>query len=485
MDTDNYIQNHSCVSKDNECNIIRPLSNMEFYLTNPSTRKVYTSEEKKDKLDQYTNICWMNNGRLGKCCDPNNTDLNKYKELIPKELREKYKKVKTEYVKNNQKQLKVCPEGEKCPGYREPTAYEYCKLSDAKIDKDNIVYSNTPDCYTANCNRLETPFIITQSDIDNSSEHIEDSEIVRFIKDNHLSGLQELVHNKKRKINKVLTYGFPGNTLVHEAIYRKSLDCIYYLLESVDKSTLEIKNQDGNTPLHIACLKGMKDVVNMLINLGVNVHTKNKYGDTPLMSAIRAGDEEVVRYLLVIGGGLFDKNEKGENPLFVAVTTINKNLNLIRILCDNGADILERNNKGESMLTVLKQEETTLKNQEIETYLVNKVFLYFQHNQDYYKKVVILNYPEFSPFEIHDKAADKIKASDYENIELTMDATLDDSELYKEKNQEPEKLLPASAKKFVEHFEVNSENLLKNNRTMYILVFLIIVLVMAFLVNNY
>jgi ankyrin repeat protein len=486
---DNFLQQHSCVSRTQECNLIRPVSELEFYLENPSTGHIYTEQEKQDKLNQYNNMCGMNDGNKGKCCNPFDSSLNNHKNLIPDDLKQKYPKVKTVNTKNNETALMVCPDGKDCTGFREPTAYEYCKLSDATINNENIVESNVPDCLTANCNKLQTPYVITKDDINASNEHLEDAEIVRHIKDNNLSGLQSVLNSNKSKINKVLAYGFPGNTLLHEAIYRKSLDCIYYLLETMDKTTLDMKNQDGNTPLHIACLKGMKDIVNMLVKLGVNIHSKNKYGDNALMSSIRAGNEELVRYLLVIGGGLLEKNDLGENPLFISVITNRKNLNVIRLLCDNGARVLERNNKGNSMLTELKKQEDTVQNREIETYLVNRVFKYFENMQDYYKTKILAQYPEFSPFEIYDKDADKVTPKDYENVVISMDESLDDTELYKEKISVPQKILPESAKKYlvnsIEHFQGSLQNELLNARNMYIMVFIAILLVIAFFINNY
>jgi ankyrin repeat protein len=480
------MDNYSCVKPDSQCNIIRPVSDLEFNLENPTTGKIYTEVEKKSKLEQYNNICNVNQGKLTKCCDPLNTELNKHMELVPKELREKYKKVKIEYVGNNKSVLKVCPEGETCPGYRMPTVYEYCKLNNATIDENNVVNSKNIDCYTGNCNILSTPFIVSQNDIDSSDQHLEDAETIRFIKDNDLKGLQTITNNNPSKLNRVLNYGFPGNTLLHEAIYRKSYDCIYYLLENIQNTTLEIKNQDGNTPIHIACLKKMKDIVNMLVKMGANVYSKNKYGDTPLMSAVRSGDEEIVRYLLVIGGGLNEVNELGENPVFVSVVTNNKNLNIIKILCENGANFLQRNNEGNSLLTELKKQENTIVNQEIETYLINKLLSSINdNNRDLYMKLILKEYPEFSPFEIHDKDLEKVTSKDYENIQITLDEKLDDTELYREKNNIPEKILPNSAKKYIEHFEGSINNKFLENRNMYLMIFMAIILVLAFFVNNY
>lgn len=48
-------------------------------------------------------------------------------------------------------------------------------------------------------------------------------------------------------------------------------------------------NDIGETPLHIAILKGAAAVVELLIGLGANIDTPTKSGQTPLMYAERAG----------------------------------------------------------------------------------------------------------------------------------------------------------------------------------------------------
>jgi ankyrin repeat protein len=482
---DDILHKVSCIDEDNNCNIVKPYTELEFSLNNPFTNKKYTIDEKEEKIKQHTNLCKAKRGIISECCDPTINQLSKSKVSLPASFKETFKKIKIVEKKNNMKSIKVC-QGSNCPGYREPTLYEYCKLKYATIDYNGEAENLMPDCNSANCNNMEIPFIISSSDKTKSNEHLEDLDMVTAVKSDDLENLQLLVNNNKKKANKVLSYGFPGNTLLHEALYRNSKNCFYYLLEHATNVSLEIKNQDGNSPLQIACLKGNKDMVNMILKFGGNIYTKNKYGDTPLHSAIRIGNEEIIRFLLFNGSSIFEKNTLGESPLFTSVNTLNKKLIVIKILCEAGSELLEKNNSDKTMLKVLSEDpEAPALNREIETYLIQQLFKMYETDQDSYKEI-LKTHPEFSPFEIVGESKD----SDIDNLVIKYDETLDDTELYTEKIQLPKKVLPESAKKFmanniIESFETQNKKTCSNINNIYLMGFLLVLLLLGLLFNNY
>jgi len=483
---DDILHKVSCVDEENNCNIVKPYSELEFSLTNPFTNNSYTYDEKEEKIQQHKNLCRAKGGIISECCDPSINQLSKSKVSLPASFKEAFKKIKIVNKKNNMKSIKVC-QGDNCPGYREPTLYEYCKLKYATIDYTGEAENLMPDCNSARCNNMEIPFIISKSDKTQSNEHLEDLEMVNSVKNNDLGNLQLLINNDKKKANKVLSYGFPGNTLLHEALYRNSKDCCYYLLENATKASMEIKNQDGNTPLQVACLKGNKDMVNMILKFGGNIYTKNKYGDTPLHSAIRISNEELIRFLLFNGSSIFEKNTLGESPLFTAVNTLNKKLIVIKILCEAGSELLDKNNEDKSMLKVLSEDpETTELNREIETYLIQQLFKMYENDQGKYKEI-LKSLPEFSPFEI---VGGESKDSDIDNLVIKYDETLDDTELYTDKIQLPKKVLPESAKKYmanniIESFETQNKKTYHNKNTVYLMCLLLVLLLLGLLFNNY
>lgn len=463
----------SCLKKDTNCNVVRPFSSLELFGKNPFTNFDYTDKERQHKINQFENICQSNNGILGRCCDPKDKNIEKVKNAI----KTPYKLIKLENDEYNKKVIKVCPEGKKCPGFRPPNAYEMCKLENASIDYNDTAFDLTPDCVSGKCNDSEISFKISSVDTDDIT-FLEDEDMVEAIKLDDLESLRLYINNDTNKKNRTLQYGYPGNTLLHEAIYRKSKNCSYFLLENATSELIESKNQDGNTPLQIACLKGEKDLINTLIKFGANIYTVNKYGDTPLHSAIRYGDLEVIRYLVFNGSNVFSKNEKGETPLFLATITSNKNINVVRLLVENGSDLLNINNNNNTMLAELNKQKKELIHQEIETYLIRMLHNRLSNTPKKYNDT-IKTFPEFSPFETP-KSQDST-----ENVKITYDESLPQQELYTEKYKVPEKILPKSAQEFVEHFETQENKVMasKNaNAMMYVLIFFLLI---AVVINNF
>ena len=228
----------SCIKSDSNCNVVRPFSSLELFGKNPFTNLDYTKKERDHKMNQFENICSSNNGTIGRCCDPKDKGLEKVKNSITNP----YKLIKIENDEYNKKIIKVCPEGKRCPGYRPPNAYEMCKLENALIDPDNNAYNLVPDCVSGKCNESEISFKISSADTDNIT-FLEDKDMVEAIKVDDIDSLRLLVNNDINKKNRTLQYGYPGNTLLHEAIYRKASNCSYFL-ENANNELTESKNQD-------------------------------------------------------------------------------------------------------------------------------------------------------------------------------------------------------------------------------------------------
>jgi len=69
-----------------------------------------------------------------------------------------------------------------------------------------------------------------------------------------------------------------GNTLLHDAIQNQKYDIIMYL---IDKGVeINVKNNEGNTPLHFACMTNNSDgckqsVIQVLIDNNADYTVKN------------------------------------------------------------------------------------------------------------------------------------------------------------------------------------------------------------------
>ncbi|KAA8544585.1 hypothetical protein F0562_022556 [Nyssa sinensis] len=83
-----------------------------------------------------------------------------------------------------------------------------------------------------------------------------------------------------------------GRTALHMASANGHLDIVDYLISSgVDVNT---SNVEKNTPLHWACLNGHVEVVKKLILAGASVSVLNSHERTPMDEAVGRGKMDVI-----------------------------------------------------------------------------------------------------------------------------------------------------------------------------------------------
>ena len=91
---------------------------------------------------------------------------------------------------------------------------------------------------------------------------------------------------------------------IHDAIGKGNSQAVKQHLAAGTK--VDVKHDDGWTPLHYAASKGQKEVATLLITEGVDVNAKttiqNGYGATPIEWAIEEGHTETVDLLRKHGG---------------------------------------------------------------------------------------------------------------------------------------------------------------------------------------
>ncbi len=133
-----------------------------------------------------------------------------------------------------------------------------------------------------------------------------------------------------------------------------------------NKFDINQKNDEGENAL-LLCDYGSNDIaeyyhyekpdmVEFLIDNGVEVNVKDKEGNTPLIKACNGNNISIIRKLLKAGAKVNVKNNKGETPIIVVAK--NNGLSLVLpMLVEAGADINERNEYGENIITAALRSE--------------------------------------------------------------------------------------------------------------------------------
>ncbi|XP_045532030.1 ankyrin repeat domain-containing protein 12 isoform X12 [Pieris brassicae] len=103
-----------------------------------------------------------------------------------------------------------------------------------------------------------------------------------------------------------------GETPLHVAAIRGDHDQVKKLLEQGQDP--DVTDFAGWTPLHEACSYGWLQVVVVLVKGGANVNAKGLDDDTPLHDAATSGNLEMVKFLIEHSAEPFVKNSKGKAP---------------------------------------------------------------------------------------------------------------------------------------------------------------------------
>ena len=82
---------------------------------------------------------------------------------------------------------------------------------------------------------------------------------------------------------------------------------------------IDVPSELGITPLHCACIKGSKNAVDLLLDLGANINALDKEGNNCLHYAVNSNNPNLLKKLIIRGADKNLKNQKGETPYDLAV----------------------------------------------------------------------------------------------------------------------------------------------------------------------
>ena len=106
-----------------------------------------------------------------------------------------------------------------------------------------------------------------------------------------------------------------GCTALHYAAQNGFPDIVEFILNTGVNPDLE--DTEDWTPLHYTCDQGHLEVAKILIDGSAGVNTRTIQGHTPVFLAAQSGHVEVLRFLLASGGDPSVREEEGWAPLQV------------------------------------------------------------------------------------------------------------------------------------------------------------------------
>ncbi|KAK1721111.1 ankyrin repeat-containing domain protein, partial [Colletotrichum lupini] len=107
-------------------------------------------------------------------------------------------------------------------------------------------------------------------------------------------------------------------------------------------------DREGKTGLHMACIQGHCDVVDVLLSRHEAPELRDRFGCTPLWHACRGGHEEIVEYLADQNADIDLCDFEGDSP--VAIATINGQERIATALLALGAKCQTTGFQGDTLL---------------------------------------------------------------------------------------------------------------------------------------
>ena len=332
---------------DAKCNNITPFSYSEMNRKQDTkTGRIFTKDDTTQAWDTFMKITNSTKSRAIPCCSPD-IKLSDVNQELFTVFQKKYPYVRP-IVRNGdlvEVQLTNTAKAKEA-GWEPMTPYIMCKLSYALTTPGFIKQSTEAsdiwvvgldgmllDCFTANCPDSSTvDNILGTSRKDPEYTYIDDASVARAMADGDIKFVRDYIF-KFNNANQTLTHDDYRNRLVHLAAmnYRPK---IFELLVAV-KANFNIRNAQGNTPIHLAVQSGNMDCIEELLKLSgqtIEVNVKNNAGQTPLMIAIAY------------------KPKPNPKTQQIPQTELQLPLTMIRYLYNRGANVMDRDMLGNNMI---------------------------------------------------------------------------------------------------------------------------------------
>ncbi|XP_076593713.1 B-cell lymphoma 3 protein homolog [Chaetodon auriga] len=148
-----------------------------------------------------------------------------------------------------------------------------------------------------------------------------------------------------------------GQTAIHLCCEYNQRDCLSVVLShSSSSKCLEIRNYEGLSPLHLAVLRGHKDLARMLLDAGADINAMDiKSGQSPLMHAVESNNADMVHFLIESGCDVNIQSYSGNTALHGACGR--GQVDTVRLLLKSGADSSLKNYHNDTPVMVAKNKK--------------------------------------------------------------------------------------------------------------------------------
>ncbi|NXL38188.1 PPR27 phosphatase, partial [Glaucidium brasilianum] len=116
-----------------------------------------------------------------------------------------------------------------------------------------------------------------------------------------------------RRLRASRTVHFPNDVVFQDHIRQGDLEQVGRFIRA-RKVTLDTIYPSGMAALHEAVLTGNLDCVKLLVKYGADIHQKDENGWTPLHMACSDGYADIARYLINLGASPEATTDAGEKP---------------------------------------------------------------------------------------------------------------------------------------------------------------------------
>ncbi|CAD5119760.1 DgyrCDS8355 [Dimorphilus gyrociliatus] len=204
------------------------------------------------------------------------------------------------------------------------------------------------------------------------------------------------------------------STPLHLAAIRNNVDAINILCEYKDILDINAKDKCGATALHEASTYNNIEACKALINNGADILIPDEEGSTPLHLACMEGDVELVEVLLAEAKNknelaqYLNKQDKEDHNTALHLSIENRHPAVTRLLIDNEADITIRRISGNTALHIAASSndvesaklllEKKLNINELNNYQSSPAHLAAEHNSVDVMKLFIEKYTNFHLF---------------------------------------------------------------------------------------